>query len=198
LDVLDVPHVDVDAAYVVHRGAGGVHCRRDVLADLAGLLLDVADPSDRPVRLARGYARDEDDATLGLDGRGLGEHVGRRTELLAADLLLRHATSFPAGDRRTGGGSSPPRWDAWRAAARAGRPLHRSVWPWRRGSRARPAPEAPSRGSPPERVGGRRPGAGEEWGRSGRPGERPARARRHAGPARRRPRGPRSDRGRWR
>ena len=42
-------HVDVDAADVVHRAAGGLDRGLEVFAHLAGLRLDVADAGDRAV-----------------------------------------------------------------------------------------------------------------------------------------------------
>ena len=49
LEVLHVAHVDVDAADVVHGAAGRLDRGLDVLANLLGLRLDVADAGDGAV-----------------------------------------------------------------------------------------------------------------------------------------------------
>ncbi len=56
-ELLHVADVDVDPADVVHRAAGRLDRGLEVLADLAGLRLDVADPGHRAVGRARSCRR---------------------------------------------------------------------------------------------------------------------------------------------
>src|SRR5687768_17141613 len=91
VEVLDVAHVDVDAADVVHGAAGGLDRSLEVLAHLAGLPLDVADRSDGAVGAPRGHAGDEDQLALGVGLDRLREVPHRLAHVVGTDLAFRHA-----------------------------------------------------------------------------------------------------------
>src|SRR5438067_930655 len=91
LEMLHVAHVNVDPADVVHAAARLLDRRLEILADLARLRLDVADPGNGAVGAPRGHAGDEDQPPARLDHRGMREMAARLADFRRTDLLLGHA-----------------------------------------------------------------------------------------------------------
>src|SRR5258706_4517248 len=88
VEVLHVAHIDVDAADVVQRAAGGLDRGFQVLAHLARLRLDVADAGDGPIRAPRGHAGDEHQLAPGLDLDRLRKVARGLADLVAGDWIL--------------------------------------------------------------------------------------------------------------
>src|SRR5204863_4013604 len=90
LELLHVADIDIDPADVVHRAARGFDRGFDVLADLPGLGLDIADSGDRAVGPARGHPGDEDEPAPRLDRGRVRKDAARLAQFVGTDLLLRH------------------------------------------------------------------------------------------------------------
>ena len=73
IEVLHVANVDIDPADIVHCPAGLLYSGFDVLADLSGLRLDIANAGNAAVGATRGHAGNKNQSAARFDHSGLGE-----------------------------------------------------------------------------------------------------------------------------
>src|SRR5262249_4420780 len=88
VEVLHVAHIDVDAHDVVEGAAGLLDRGFQVLADLAGLRLDIADAGDAALGAARRHAGEEHEPTARLGHDGVRKMPARLAQFARYDLLL--------------------------------------------------------------------------------------------------------------